>query len=210
MNPMLLEDFKTNNLPVSLANILKYCDATKTDLGSDDYIAIFVYISMLELGFVKAGCTVRADPYYQGFHYSILLNQTQCLPSNWQRKDCYNFTLELPGFPLNRCKLICLKVADDIVVNASMVNSPNNNTSVLIDPKLYILDSRKGRLRFQNLKKFSTLIKSQIGFPFVIAILRRTNPDFTVFNLLPIEVYEYILKYCKRVDREKLQRIINF
>ncbi|KAF2885155.1 hypothetical protein ILUMI_21031 [Ignelater luminosus] len=215
MEPMMLEDYKEDNIPRSLQNLFNYFKQEDVTLDKNDLAVIFIYILMLESGFVTPDFLPLHEESAQtcDFHYKRLLLLTERMPKDWKRsKTSYRLSFVLIPCPINICSVTCILVSDELVVNCCVnnVNSSENHFSILLDPSLYIVNYGNYGIKriFQNLKDLSLKFKNLISHPCKMLILQTGSLRAATLMSLPPELLNYILKYCDRQTRNRFQKML--
>lgn len=205
MEPMLLEDYDgSTKVPLSFQNLFRYCIENGVGMDKNDLMAIFVYIMMLETGFVtpdypnlqeETTCNVHSN-----FHYQRFLHLTRTLPNNWKQNNIYNFTFVLAPFIQHMCSVIGIIIADDFIVNCKVKGIDNSKCCMLIDPSMFIVrgGSTLSSNIIQNLKALSVGFKNTISNSIKTLILEHYSLRSSSLQGLPPEILLKILNYCDR------------
>ncbi|KAB0794429.1 hypothetical protein PPYR_11268 [Photinus pyralis] len=204
MEPMLLEDCDGSKFPLCFNNVFTYCIKSGICVDKNDTMAIFIYIMMLEAGFVtpdysnpqeESTCNVHSS-----FHYQRFLHLTRALPKNWKQNNVYNFTFILAPFTQHQCSITAIVIADDFVVNCKVKGISNSTFCMLIDPSMYVVQS--GCLLslniYQNLKTLSVTFKNIISNSVKTLILDHYSLRSSSLQGLPPEILFNIFNYCDR------------
>lgn len=197
---MLLEDFKNKEEPRSLLNLFEYFERNKVTPNKNDILAGLVYILMLESGFVPLEHKDRCEDY--NFDYQRVLRFSNQLPNDWKKGNVYSYSLVLPPFAIYECKVACVTVAEDILVNCMVNNIEVGHFNTILDPLTYFLSSntdvRSDKL--QNLRCLSRLVKDEVCYPAKQAILYKNFIIASCFEELPPEIMLLIMSYLKIED----------
>ncbi|KAF5270817.1 hypothetical protein FQR65_LT17796 [Abscondita terminalis] len=169
MEPMMLEDYNGTKLPLSLENLFNFSKKNGLKLDKNDITAFFIYIMMLESGFVASDCPnlqeITTCNVHSDFHYQRFLFLSKFLPRDWKRDNIYTLNFILPPFVQHLCTVIGIVVSDDIVVNCSIKNIDDAKFCMLIDPSMYVVKSSNVHSvnMFQNLRALSIKFKTMIS-----------------------------------------------
>ncbi|XP_044272135.1 uncharacterized protein LOC123016026 [Tribolium madens] len=198
MDPMLLEEYKYGQTPRSIVNILEFFDRNKLAPDKNDIIVGFLYILMLECGFVEMNCTEIIEDY--NFNYKRLLQHSKTLPEAWKKDSSYQLNFILKSNPYLVCRLTCMSVSDDLLINCTIKDV--GNFSFLVDPLMYFITSKvqfKDFL-FQNLDHLSRSFKDSVAFPAKVAVIETTGGICICLQHLPYEILIRIMSYLKISD----------
>lgn len=211
----MLEDYKEDNIPRSLQNLFNYFKQEDVTLDKNDIAVIFIYILMLESGFVTPDFLLshETSTHTCDFHYKRLLLLTERMPKDWKKsKTSYRLSFVLMSCPVNICSVTCILVSDELIVNCCVSNvySSANHFSILLDPSLYIVNYGNYGVKriFQNLKDLSVKFKNSISHPCKMLVLDRGPFRAATLMSLPPELLCYILKYCDRQTRNQFQKML--
>lgn len=210
MEPMLLEDFKCKEEPRSLLNLFEYFESNKLAPNKNDILAGLVYILMVESGFVPLDHKDSCDDY--NFNYRRVLRFSKQLPNNWKKANVYSYSFVLPPFTLYECKVACIVVADDILVNCVVKGIEDGHFNAILDPLAYFTSSNTciRRDKLQNLRYLSRLVKNEVFFPAKQAILRKNFIIANCLEELPPEIMLLIMSYLKIEDLVHLGQTNSF
>lgn len=189
MEVMLLEDYENGKMPQSIQNIIGYLENCTSPPSQNDLIVGFIYILMLEAGFVPLEAEVCDETC--DFSYSRLLQQTTKLIG--LRKSETTFHLEfilLRSMP-HVCNLNCLLSGDDMIVNCLVKGAAA--FTLILDPLGYFTGSKKRP--FQNLDQLSRKFKTTISYPAKVEILRSFNLYYPSLEWLVPEIQNQIMTY---------------
>lgn len=198
MEPILLEDYRYGDRPKSLLNLLEFFKNERISADKNNILAGFVYILMIESGFVPLEYTEPVEDC--DFNYQRLLKLSQSLPEGWKRHRNYCFNFILKSGPEYVCTLSCLTACDDFIINC--VIKDLGSFSLLLDPFNYFVSSLidLDRIQFQNLNHLSRLFKNEISFPAKCMIIRKLGSVCASIEDIPLEIQLEIYSYLKIVD----------
>ncbi|EFA09391.2 F-box only protein 7-like Protein [Tribolium castaneum] len=205
MEPMLLEEYKYGHAPRSIVNILEFFNRNKLPSDKNDIIVGFLYVLMLECGFVEMNCTdILQDDC--NFNYKRLLQHSKTLPEAWKRDSRYQLNFILKSSPQLVCRLTCMSVSDDLLVNCTIKDV--DNFSFLADPLMYFITSKVqfNEFHFQNLDHLSRSFKDSVAFPAKVAVIESTGGICTCLQHLPYEILIRIMSYLNISDVMNLAR----
>lgn len=190
MEPMLLEDYEYGKVPQSITNIIQYLEESAHEpLHNNDLIVGFIYILMLEAGFVPlqaSDCDETCD-----FNYRRLLEQTRSIIGlrTIEGTAFMDFVL-LRSVP-HICSVSCVSAGDDIIVNC--VIKYVATFTLMLDPLGYFTGSKKRP--FQNLNQLSRKFKSSISWPAKVAILKASKVYYPSLEWIAPEIQIQIMTH---------------
>ncbi|RZB40526.1 F-box-like domain containing protein, partial [Asbolus verrucosus] len=198
MELMLLEDYRYGEIPRVITNLMEYFENNKLAPDKNDILVGFIYILMLESGFVHKDCTEIVEDC--DFNYKRLLRLSKSLPEGWKRHHSYRLDFILKSTPQFVCNITCMTASDDLLVNC--VIKDVNSFSVLLDPLMYFTSStfRIGSFTCQNLDHLSRAFKNAIAFPAKIFIAVENGGICACLQDLPHELLLKIMSYLKIED----------
>ncbi|XP_060529576.1 uncharacterized protein LOC132703997 isoform X2 [Cylas formicarius] len=198
MRPLLVDDYKYEEEPESLQNILKFIENSSFPFGKVEILVGLIYILMLESGFVPLG---YKDNDKCDFDYQRVLQLSQSLPVV-RRNKSYHVTLVLPAFPSYEVKLAIVIFSEDLLINCFVKGVERSLFNALLDPLTYFTSSDLclQRYKFQSLNHLSRVIKDRICFPVKYCILKHHNILFPCLEDLPAEIIIIIMKKLKLCD----------
>lgn len=197
----LLEEYEPSDPPQSLTNLLQYFETTGFELSTHDTFIVFLYILMLETGFVP-------KEFFEGiegngcndFCYDRIIAMTKRFPSNWKGDRSYYISFVLPCLSDDICKFFCLVAGEDILATCTLQDI-KIGFSYLFDPAIYIVETKvENRKLFQNLRGLSVKFKSEISYRLKTFMLTTNNVPHNNLYFLPIEVIFNILEYVNEKD----------
>lgn len=196
LEPVLVEDINDEYVPKTYENIRKYFEAKNVYLDRNDTLVILLYICMLEMGFVPQGLEYLCESSSVEFNYNQILKLTNDFPVNWKKNDFWEFRFTLTPFPVHICHVSFVKVADDMLLNATVRSIEKCTACRLIDPSLYVIASLTNlhNVRFQNVKSLSVMFKSEIGYQMKTSILWEHNVRSAHILTLPDDILLQIAK----------------
>lgn len=188
--PMLLEDYEYGKVPQSITNIIKYLEeSTHKPPNNNDLIVGFIYILMLEAGFVPFEAPVCDETC--DFNYRRLLEQTRSIIG--LRKIEGNAYLDfvlLRSVP-HICSVSCVSAGDDLIVNCIIKGYAT--FTLMLDPLGYFTGSK--RHPFQNLNQLSRRVKSSISWPAKVEILKASKVYYPSLEWIAPEIQIQIMTY---------------
>lgn len=210
MEPMLLEDFKYKEEPRSLLNLLQFFERNKVTPNKNDILAGLVYILMLECGFVPVEHKDSCEDY--NFNYQRVLRFSKQLPNNWKKGNVYSYSFILPPFAIYECKVACVMMADDILVNCIVKGVEDGHFNTILDPLTYFISSNINvkSAKLQNLRYLSKLVKNEVCYSAKQAILWKNGIIINCFEELPPEIMLLIMSYLKIEDLVHLGQTNSF
>lgn len=198
----LLEEYEPHDPPQSLTNLLHYFETTGVDLSTHDTFIVFLYVLMLETGFVPKEYYFEdvAGNECNDYCYRRIDALTKKFPSNWKGDRSYYISFVLPCLPEDICKFFCLVAGEDILATCTLQDI-KIGFSYLFDPAIYIVDTKIGtRKLYQNLRGLSVKFKSEISYRLKTFMLTTNNVPHNNLYFLPIEVILHILEYVNEKD----------
>ncbi|KAL3268851.1 hypothetical protein HHI36_007941 [Cryptolaemus montrouzieri] len=208
MEPLLLEDFQRSRFPTTLKNIMKSFEKQGIQPSKCDFLVGCLYTLMLEYGFIPQ----EKESFYNdcGFNYSRIKDLVS-FPA-WKKSDenSYSLSFILPPHHIYTCKVICIKMGDDLIVNAIVKNIEDVHHTIMLDILSYFTDGAHQKAcmdKMQNLRSLSTSFKNQVAFPVKHAILRTNGLRHPCLEDLPLEIIFYIFKYIHGTDIIKFTAI---
>lgn len=202
-SPLLIEEIEGDNEPVSYALVLERLETlnkTPSALNKYDIIVCFIFVIMLEQGFIPLHC---AEEFSSVGHFEFdkqrVHNLCKRLPDTWKKSNSlYELSFVLGCFRRQQCRLLCTICMDDLLVNCSVQGVQNGNYSMLIDPSQYVIDSRISlRKRFQHIKHFATNFKNAIANPAKWDVLQVNDVPTPRLQDLPPELKNELEKLVK-------------
>lgn len=207
---VLLEDYKINETPPSLLNVLECFARQGIAPNKCDIMCGFIFILMLEYGFVPADCTdLSATENSHTFNYQRVLRLSKQFPdTKWKKNDYYEFDFYVPTFSFISCKIVCVSIADDFIINCTLSSLTRRSNeccySVALDPSRYIVTDRI----FQCLKNLAVIVKDEIAYKAKSAIIKsqQDTARFPCLEFLPVEIVIYLARcYLNRSDISRLK-----
>ncbi|XP_044753332.1 F-box only protein 7-like [Coccinella septempunctata] len=205
MEPLLLEDFHRSNIPTNLIKLMKVFEEQGIKPSKSDFLVGCIYVLMLEYGFIPQE---KENAYNESeFCYKRI---EELIPVHgWKKCDEINYNLSfiLVPYQLYVCKISCIKMGDDLVINAFVRNIEDAHCTVMLDILTYYTDGVNMEAdvkRMQNLRAMSALFKDQIAYPIKHAILRTVGHRHACLEDLPLEIIYYIFKYIHGTDIVRL------
>lgn len=197
----LLEEYEPNELPQSLKNLLEYFGTTGVELSTHDTFIVFLYILMLETGFVPRDYFDDVEGNGSNdYCYHRINVMTKKFPLNWKGDRSYYISFILPCLPNAICKFFCLVAGEDILATCTLQDI-KIGFSYLFDPAIYIVDTNIGTKKlFQNLRGLSVKFKSEISYRLKTFMLTTNKVPHNNLYFLPIEVILHILEYVNEKD----------
>lgn len=198
----LLEEYEPNDPPQSLTNLLQYFETTGVELSTHDSFIVFLYILMLETGFVPREFFDDIDDGNgcNDFCYRRIIAMTTKFPSSWKGDRSYYISFVLPCLPDDICKFFCLVAGEDILATCTLQDI-KIGFSYLFDPAIYIVDTKaESKKLFQNLRGLSVKFKSEISYRLKTFMLTTNSVPHNNLYFLPIEVIFHILEYVNEKD----------
>lgn len=198
-----MEDYELNDHPQTLRNAFSYLESSSMVLNTSDTFIVFLYILMLETGFVPKEFAGDAATDCGEFCYPRILKLTERLPTKWKLDRSYYINFVLPCLPNDICKFFCIVAGEDILATCTIQDS-KIGYSFLFDPSVYIVDNNT-RL-FQNLRGLSIKFKDSISYPLKSFVLSMYNIPHNSLLYLPYEVVLCILRYVDKYDIRNVSR----
>lgn len=205
MEPLLLEEFQRSKIPTHINNLMNVFEVQGLKPSKSDFLVGCIYICMLEYGFIPQ----EKENTYSDSDFSYKRIKELVSEQYWKKTDenTYNLSFILAPHHLYVCKVFCIKMGDDLVVNVFVRNIEDANYTVMLDVLSYYIDGMNQNFdikKVQNLKGMSRLIKNQIAFPVKNAILHATGQRHPCLEDLPFEIIHYIFQYIHGVDIVRL------
>lgn len=197
----LLEEYEPNDHPPqSLTNLLQYFESTGVELSTHDTFIVFLYILMLETGFVPKEFFADIENGCNDYCFHRIDAMTKQFPSNWKGDRSYYISFVLPCLPDDICKFFCLVAGEDILATCTLQDI-KIGFSYLFDPTIYVVDTNVGNKKFfQNLRGLSVKFKSEISYRLKTFMLTTNNVPHNNLYFLPIEVILHVLGYVNEKD----------
>lgn len=198
-----MEDYELNNPPQTLQNVFEYFENNGVSLNAHDTFIVFLYVLMLETGFIPKDFADDSANDSAEFFYPRMLQMSKKFPGNWKLDRSYYINFVLPCLPADICKFFCLVSGEDILATCTIPNS-KIGYSFLFDPTVYIV--KNNSKVFQNLKGLSITFKNAISFPLKVFVLSMYNIPHNSLLYLPYETLLDIMKYLNKFDIANLCR----
>nr|XP_023020755.1 F-box only protein 7-like isoform X1 [Leptinotarsa decemlineata] len=199
--PFCLDDYRGEEKPKSLENVLSFIQETEPDATKTDVLVGLIYILMLETGFMPKNTEEPSRNDYD-FNLSVVIHLSKRLPRGWKQDKLYRMSFTLPTYERHICTVICFNSSDELLVNCIVDGVEERELCCYLDPLLYFSHSENNlrNLHLQNLHGFSMKVKNEICYPAQQFILRFNNIRVSCVEALPTEVIIVLMKYLKTID----------
>lgn len=194
MEPILLEDFSSEEKPKTFTNLLHVLEQDNST-SSTDLLVGLTYVLFLESGFVPIEKKEECEDGW-AFDYQRLQRLSKYLPKNWKTASVYSFVLILPPFWDQKTKVTCFLLGDDLIINCITKEVENGEYTVCLDPLLYFSGSAHNlsSKHLQNLNHLSRVVKNDICYRAKQDILHQNNVITECFEALPPEILSFIAR----------------
>lgn len=197
MEPILIEDFKYNEVPETMKNVLSYLKNLDPSSSRNDILICLVYILFLETGFVPKEDYDESNVLLHSFNYQNVKKFSMKLPIGWKHHNMYSFSFVLPPFPQHELQVVCVVAAGDVLVNCIVNEIDNAQFTICLDPLLYFSSSRCdiNSYNLQNVRHLSKNVKDILSYQAKQVILHQNGVVSECFEQLPPEIVLLIMSY---------------
>lgn len=197
MEPILVEDYKNNEVPESMKNILQDLKNLDPSSSKNDILICLIYLLFLETGFVPKEYYDEDSLLSYKFNYPNVKKLSQKLPVGWKHHNMYSFSFILPPFPQQEVQVVCIFAAGDVLVNCIVNEIEDAQFTLCLDPLLYFSSSRCDIKSFhlQNVQHLSRNIKDNIANQAKQGILLKNEVISQCFAELPPEILLLIMNH---------------
>lgn len=196
METILVEDYKNNEVPQTMRNILTYLKNVDPTSSRNDILVCLIYVLFLESGFIPKEYD-QSNIISHSFSYKNVKKFSLQLPVGWKKHNMYSFSFILPPFPQQEVILACIISAGDVLVNCIVTGIEEAQYTLCLDPLLYFSSSHcdVNSFNLQNMRHLSWNIKEYISYHAKQAILHQNSVVAECFEQLPPEIVLQIMTH---------------
>lgn len=172
--PILLSDSTTQGIPSNLRSIVENLNNNGgSDTNKFDLLVSALFVLMIETGFIPIN-NLDMFPFENiDFHIDRVLELNN-LPDQWKNtsSNTYKINFVLQPFPAYICKMTCITMNTNLIVNLVVKNIGTYTCQFYINKYVPCDYCTKVVLKFRNLNELSIEFKDTISLPAKYAILR--------------------------------------
>ncbi|XP_066247972.1 uncharacterized protein [Euwallacea similis] len=200
LRPILIEDYKYEESPESLQNLMQFIEANSPYASRVNILVGLIFLLMVETGFVPSDNTCSCLPFE--FNYKNVMALSKNLPQQVLSSNTnYSLRLILPNLQMFEVKLLIVIVSDDLVVNCFVKGIESGCYTILLDSLKYLpSNTNMKKVKFQHLDQLSRLFKEEIAFPAKCSILKQNGIALPCLEDLPSEIILIIMKKLSLMD----------
>ncbi|KAF7274848.1 hypothetical protein GWI33_012479 [Rhynchophorus ferrugineus] len=167
LRPILLEDYRYEESPETLVNLLKSMQLSGVCATRIHIMVGLIHVLMLESGFVSPSyvgpraCYCFNNPRV----LSLTKDDMSWLQPNRNRQFILKYILQ--DKEEYEVKLVIVHFCEDLIVNCIVKGLDEDPLTLLLDPLRYFISSNTNlsTIKFQQLKHLSRVFKDAIAFP---------------------------------------------
>lgn len=197
MEPLLVEDYKHNEVPESVRNVLDYLRNLDPNSSKNDILICLIYLLFLESNFVPTEDYNEHNSLSNSFNYSNVKMFSKKLPVGWKNHHMYSFSFILPPFPQQEVQVVCIITAGDVLVNCIVNDIEEAQFTLCLDPLLYFSSSRCdiNSYTLQNVRHLSKNVKDTLSYRTKQVIFHHNDVVSECFEELPPEIVLLIMSF---------------